>query len=200
MHNLVESGMHHVKIKGCPDALHYLPVQDGAKKRRSSVNKNLAELIHTAKQGPVHLRFDSGKVLITPEDHPRFEMAAKRAVDVLHQMRSVDEVRRQFNEHYLPFLHAWCEKHADRVKACYLGSPTPYGLSVFVVAQTDDYDFSLGRHISEFALTLEREGWSSNILQIPDGEEDDLFTFFDPEESLQVYHAQCEAARCQIEA
>jgi hypothetical protein len=36
-------------------------------------------------------------------------------------------------------------------------------------------------------LILEKEGWSSNILHIPDGDEEDLLTFFDPETSLQVY-------------
>jgi hypothetical protein len=64
---------------------------------------------------------------------------------------------------------------------------TPHGLTVFVVNGATEYDFSLGDQISEFGLLLEKEGWSSNILQIPDGDEEDLLTFFDPETSLQVY-------------
>ena len=143
-------------------------------------------------KGPVHLRFDGGKVLITPEDHPRFLMAAKRAVDVLRQEKLKDELLRQFNDHYLPFLNSWCEGHRSKIKACYLGTPSSYGLTVFVIG-TGRYDFGLGEEISSFALQLEQEGWPSNILQIPDGDEDDLRTFFDPEDSLQVY-AKIEAA------
>ena len=74
---------------------------------------NMAQAME--KKGPVHLRFDGGKVLIFPEDHPRFEMAAKRAVDVLQQAKSIEEVLRQFNEHYLPFLNNWCQTHSDKV-------------------------------------------------------------------------------------
>jgi hypothetical protein len=134
----------------------------------------------------VHLRFDGGKVLITPEDHPRFMMAAEKAVDVLQKEQAREELMRQFNDHFLPFLNAWCESQNHRVQACYLGTPTPFGLTVFVIGK-HQYDFSLGDEISRFALQLENEGWPSNILQIPDGDEEDLAAFFNPESSLQVY-------------
>lgn len=136
---------------------------------------------------PVYLRFDGGKVFITPEDHPRFIMAAKRAVKVLQREKAVDEKLRQFNDEYLPRLYQWCLDHHHKVRACYLGLPNPYGLTVFVIGATDQYDFELGDEISQFALELERAGWSSNILQIPDGEAEDLRTFFNPENSLEVY-------------
>jgi hypothetical protein len=151
----------------------------------------MAQLTHTGK--PVHLRFDGGKVFITPEDHPRFIMAAKRAVRILQREKAVEEKLRQFNDEYLPQLHQWCLDRCDKIRACYLGAPTPHGLTVFVIAVTDQYDFELGDEISQFALRLEREGWSSNIIQIPDGEEEDLRTFFKPENCLEVY-AQAKAA------
>ena len=151
----------------------------------------MTQLTQTRK--PVHLRFDGGKVLITPEDHPRFIMAAKRAVKVLQREKAVEEKLRQFNDEYLPQLYQWCLDHRDKVRACYLGLPNPHGLTVFVIGATDKYDFELGDEISKFALWLEREGWPSNILQIPDGEEEDLRTFFNPESSLEVY-AEAKAA------
>jgi len=151
----------------------------------------MTQLSRTRK--PVYLRFDGGKVFITPEDHPRFIMAAKRAVKILQREKAVEEKLRQFNDEYLPLLYQWCLDRRDKIRACYLDAPTPHGLTVFVIAATDQYDFELGDEISQFALRLEREGWSSNILQIPDGEEEDLRTFFKPENALEVY-AQAKAA------
>ena len=142
--------------------------------------------ISTSRKGPVHLRFDGGKVLISAEDSRRFIMAANRAVRVLQQEKEREDVRRRFNNHYLPFLHDWCVRHADAIRACYLGMPTSHGLTVFVVSK-DKYDFSLGDEIARFGIQLEQEGWSSNILQIPDGDQDDMLTFFNPETSLEVY-------------
>lgn len=148
-------------------------------------------MIPVEKKGAVHLRFDGGKVFITPEDHPRFMMAAEKAVEVLQKEKAKEEMMRQFNDHFLPFLHAWCVSHSERIQSCYLGMPTPYGLTVFMIGNAQ-YDFALGDEISRFALQLEKEGWPSNILQIPDGDEEDLLTFFNPESSLQVY-AKAEA-------
>ncbi|MGH7173695.1 MAG: hypothetical protein ACRELG_25715 [Gemmataceae bacterium] len=142
---------------------------------------------------PVHLRFDDGKVFITPDDHPRFIMAAKRAVKILQRDNAIEEKLRRFNDEYLPQLYQWCLDRRGKVRACYLGAPTPHGLTVFVIAATEQYDFELGDEISQFALRLEREGWSSNILQIPHGEEEDLRTFFKAEKSLEIY-AQTKAA------
>jgi hypothetical protein len=149
-------------------------------------------MVPAIRKGPVHLRFDGGKVLISPEDSRRFSMAANRAVRVLQQEKEREEVLRQFNNHYLPFLYEWCRRHAPKVRACYLGMPTPNGLTVFIVSE-DKYDFCLGDEIAKFGIQLEQEGWSSNILQIPDGDEDDMLTFFNPETSLEVY-AEPEAA------
>jgi hypothetical protein len=115
------------------------------------------------------------------------------AVKILQREKAVEEKLHQFNDEYLPRLYQWCLDRRDKVRACYLGVPTPHGLSVFVIAATEQYDFELGDEIAHFALRLENDGWSSNILQLPDGEEEDLRTFFKPENALEVY-AQAKAA------
>ena len=147
----------------------------------------------TDSRKPVHLHFAGGKVLITPEDAKRFRIAAGRAVKAIQREKDADEYRRRFQDDYLPRLHAWCEMNREAVRACYLGLPTPHGLTVFVVGSSPRYDFVLGGKISEFALDLEDEGWSSTIIQITHGEPEDLLAFFDPESALEVY-AQPEAA------
>jgi hypothetical protein len=148
----------------------------------------------TVAKGPVHLRFDDNEVLVTPKDHDRFMLAAQKAVDALRRMTETEEWLERFSEEYLPLLHSWCKEHADRVGACYLGFPSRNGaLPVFVIGSSSDYDFDLGREVSALELRLEDHGWSSDVLQIPLGDENDLSTFFDPTESLQVY-GQPEAA------
>ena len=141
---------------------------------------------------PVHLHFAEGKVLITPDDAKRFRIAVSRAVNALQREEDVDEYRMRFQDEYLPRLHSWCLANHEAVRGCYLGLPTPHGLTVFVVGRSKRFDFVLGSKISEFALELEDDGWSSNIIQITHGEPEELMTYFDPESSLEVY-AQSEA-------
>lgn len=138
-------------------------------------------------RGPVPLRFDEDRVLIHPEDHRRFMRAAKRAARILLRGQQIDEAVQRFNDEYLPRLYKWCLDHRDKVQACYLGTPTPSGIDVFMVGTTDRYDFALGTAISHFALQLEREGWPSNIRQIPQGDADELLTFFKPEDCFEIY-------------
>ena len=151
----------------------------------------MTQLIHTRE--PIHLHFDSGRVLIMPEDHPRFIRTAKRAVKVFQRENANGKKLHQFNDEYLPKLYQWCLERNGKVRACYLGLPNPHGLPVFVIGATAKYDFDLGDEISQFALLLEQEGWPSNILQLPDGEEEELRTFFKPETSLEIY-AQAKTA------
>ena len=143
--------------------------------------------------GPVHLRFDDGVVYIVPRDSKRFRMAARRAVEALQERAEFDEMMQRFEQEYLPCLHAWCEEHHSQISSCYLWVPTHHGLTVLVVGASGQYDFELGKVISDFAIVLEEQRWPSNILQIVAGEPDELLTYFDPKASLQVY-AQSETA------
>ena len=146
----------------------------------------------TSSRKPVHLHFAEGKVLIQPDDAMRFRIAASRAVESRQPEEDMDEYRMRFQDEFLPRLHAWCLKNREAVRACYLGLPTRHGLTVFVVGSSTRFDFALGSKISEFALELEDEGWSSNIIQITHSEPENLLAFFDPESALEVY-AQSEA-------
>jgi len=169
-----------------------LGVEEGLARWQICSREGTAMTQLTSINKPVSLRFDDGKVFITPEDSSRFHLAAKRAVKGLQREMVIEEKLRRFKDEYLPRLYLWCLDRRDKVRACYLGAPTPHGQTVFVIGATGCYDFELGNDISLFALRLENEGWSSNILQIPDGEDEDLQTFFKPENSLEIY-AQAKA-------
>lgn len=62
---------------------------------------------------------------------------------VLQREKAREELLKQFYDHYLPVLHDWCVRRADKVRACYLGVPTPHGLTKFIVG-SEAYDFDLG--------------------------------------------------------
>ena len=153
-------------------------------------------MLETTTKKPVHLRFDGGKVWITPEDSSRFRMAARRAVRVLHREKAIDREVLRFQNEYLPRLNSWCEANKDLVQTCYLGRSTAHGLTVFVLGIAPKYSFDLGDKISDLAIQLEDEGWSSHIVQISNADDDEIATFFDPESALQIY-AQSQAASGQ---
>jgi hypothetical protein len=155
--------------------------------RGKSSFDGVAVTTKTKAKGPLHLHFSAGQVLITPRDHDRFVMAARGAVETLQKQAAIAEWLEKFEDEYLPLLFGWCEEHKHQITSCYLGAPSPHGLTVFVVGASGGYNFELGEAISHLGLQLEQEGWSSNILQIVAEEDEDLLTYFDPEISLQVY-------------
>src|SRR5258708_25252478 len=71
-------------------------------------------------RGPVQLRFDGGKVVVTPEDQDRFVLAADRAVEACQMMNAGLQLRQRFAEEFLARIFQWCQEHADRVNDCYV--------------------------------------------------------------------------------
>ena len=139
------------------------------------------------RKGPVHLRFDDGVVFVTAQDSDRFLVAAKKAVEALQRVTELDRVVDLFSEEYLPRLHNWCLEHQNKLAACFVSPPRGPSLVVFVVGKTNQYDFELGKRISQLELDLEDMGWTSDVLQLPSGDDEELRTFFNPEQALQIY-------------
>jgi hypothetical protein len=52
-------------------------------------------------KGPVQLRFDGGKVVITPEDQDRFVLAADQAVEACQMMNAGLQLREKFAQEFL---------------------------------------------------------------------------------------------------
>jgi hypothetical protein len=142
----------------------------------------------------IQLRYSDGIVMVTPEDEDRFFMTAQRAVEACQEAHRLDAAVRSFKEQFVRPLHDWCGAHRRGVQSCYVPMPTGGHLKVFVVGSSARFDFSLATEVANLELTLSDAGWSVNVLQIPAASEDDLHTFFDPNESIQVYDAQLEAA------
>jgi hypothetical protein len=136
-------------------------------------------------QGPIHLRFDAGKVVVTPEDQDRFVLASESAVQACQIMNASLQLRERFKEEFLAGLFRWCQDHADKVGECYVA--ISHVLSVFIVGTSGKYDFSLDDPISDLEMAMDEKGWSCDILQLPSNDTDSLKAFFNKEQSILVY-------------
>lgn len=136
-------------------------------------------------QGPVQLRFDAGKVVITPEDQDRFVLAANNAVRACQLINASLQLRERFKEEFLAGLFRWCQENAIKVGECYVAMED--GITVFVVGSAGKYDFDLDKPISTIEMAMEEKGWPCDIIQLPTSDGDSLKSFFDKENSIQVY-------------
>jgi hypothetical protein len=144
------------------------------------------------KKGPVYVHFDDGQVFVTPQDYDQFLNSARPAIEALRRAVDAEAWVKSFFEDYIPHLHRWCQAHADKVSSCFVTLPVGQSIKAYVVVR-DDYDRRLGEEIARLELELEDKGWSSDVMQLPAGEEADLQTFFKAEDSIQVY-AEAQAA------
>lgn len=141
-----------------------------------------------ARRGPVQLRFDDSGVTVTPEDQDRFFLTAKQAIKACRESKSQELMIQRFKDEFLAKIHDWCNRHSDMIGECYVAS-SPYGavMSVFVIGSTGHYDFSLSDPISDLEISLVDNGWTADVVQLPDGDVSRRMSFFDEEKAIQVY-------------
>jgi hypothetical protein len=135
---------------------------------------------------PIQLRWDDGKVVVTPEDEDRFIQEAGWAVRACQQKLAQDRFVEQFKNEFLLALHGWCESHSDRVRDCYV-VPGSAWISVFIVTSAPGYDFDLSDAVADLEMALFEKKWPADVLQIPNAGPESLQTFFDREKAIQVY-------------
>ena len=137
--------------------------------------------------GPIQaLNWNGGDVLITPEDNDRFVREAKWAVSACQSAMALEIYVKEIKHKFLFEIHKWCEQHQDKVQSAFVVLMPNY-FQVFVVTKSHRYDFELSDPLSDFEMELFKNGWSCEVLQIPDGSYETLETFFDTEKSIQVY-------------
>jgi hypothetical protein len=140
----------------------------------------------TRHRGPVQLRFDGGKVVVTPEDQDRFVLAADTAVEACQLMNAGLQLRQRFADEFLARVFQWCQQFADRVSACYVAMRDGT-LTVFVIVSREEYDFGLDDPLSDLEAEMEEKGWSSDFIQLPNGDADSRRAFFEEEKSIEIY-------------
>ena len=136
---------------------------------------------------PIQLRWGDGQVVVTPEDQDRFVREAKWAVAACQGLLQLETFVKKLQEELLTAVHKWCERNAGRVLACYIPFASPQVIQVFVIGNGAALDFQLCELTSELESSLEQEGWSTDIVQLPNSSPEMLLSFFDPSRSIQVY-------------
>ena len=128
----------------------------------------------------------SGQVTVEPEDEDRFVISAQEAVKACQDHQKADHAIRAFKQEFLGPLWEWCFLHAAQVKACFV--PRTVGhLEVYVIGTSEQYDFAFGDDVARLELSLADRGWNVSAMQLPDGPDEDLLSYFNPEGAIQVY-------------
>jgi hypothetical protein len=146
----------------------------------------MADTTKVAHRQPAKLSFSDGEVMVTPKDRDIFFISATKATEACREAVRNEQGFKQFETEFLIPLNAWCEKHAEKVRACYLPLPTR-NIQVFIVGTSPRYDFELGEELATLELKLSQAGWRVGISQLPEADDDSLGTFFSPEGALEVY-------------
>jgi hypothetical protein len=141
---------------------------------------------NVARKAPIRLSYRDGQVMVTPEDQDIFFISAEKAAEACRQAVQRDDRVKSFKERFLVPLHRWCERHMDRVAACYLPVPSGY-LQAFIVTNSKRFDFELGDQIAALERELSKDGWQVGLSQLPAADDRSLTTFFNPEGALEIY-------------
>jgi hypothetical protein len=136
---------------------------------------------------PVRLSYADGKVIVTPDDQDRFMLSARKAIEACKNAVRLEEEFANFKNNLILPLKAWCERHAAKVSACYLGTPNHRAIPAYVVGGTERYDFELTDELVTLADELESNGWCVHVSQVPRGGPESLAALFDVGSALQVY-------------
>ena len=146
----------------------------------------MADSTKVSRRQPAKLSFTDGEVMVTPKDRDIFFISATKAIEACREAIRNEQGFKQFETELLIPLHAWCEEHREKVRACYLPRPAN-NIQVFVVGTSRKYDFELGEKLATLELKLSQAGWRVGISQLPEADDDSLGTFFSPEGALEVY-------------
>ncbi len=137
---------------------------------------------------PIQLHWAGGQVVVTPEDESRFVLAAGAAITACQNAVAIEHYLHQFKDQFLTPLHEWCEEQKAHVQSCYVAPLTTIFIKVFVVTRSERYDFALSDLIADLESQLGKKGWRADILQIAAKSPEEIRVFFDPLESILVYH------------
>jgi hypothetical protein len=132
------------------------------------------------------LSFSDGEVVVHPRDQDIFLISAEKATEACRNAVQQDQRVKRFVEELLTPLHEWCVANAERVKACYLPTPTHH-IQVFVVTNSRRFDFEFAEKVALLEREFAKKGWRIGVSQLPDADDDSLATFFNPEGALEVY-------------
>lgn len=123
---------------------------------------------------PVRLTFRSEQhILVESDNEDRFMMTMREAAYACKQAQDKQEWQDDFKK-FLHEVHQWCEAHAGKVEAGYVGVGDG-SLNVFVCTKSADYDFDIDDELTELDIDLvKNHPWLvAEVLQIPEQTRED---------------------------
>ena len=143
----------------------------------------------TTKQGQIahhlHEREVSDKqVVVHPDDDDLFVVAGKNLIRSCRLQSSIELWLKEL-ELAKNYIRSWCQVRRDKVIAAYL-VPRPTRLSLFLVQQSDAYDFDLSDDVTDLDLDLNKDYNLGNVepFQIPAAE---VLRFVDLQQADQLH-------------
>lgn len=158
-----------------------------------AIDSGSTDMVATKKKEPLRVKWNDGQVVIEPKDNDIFAVTAQQAIEGCRWQTKVQEVGDRFKEEIIERIHKWCVDHDSLVRYCYSAFVGGEGLAVYVVGQSNNYDFGLGDEMASLQSTLHNAGWLIQVLQIPVDNKEDLESFFSIDEAIEIY-AKAEAA------
>lgn len=141
---------------------------------------------------------DRKKVVLRPRDRAAFELLSDDVLEACVRARrgkvalaARNGQRARWSERLksmLGDLRAFCESHADAVRACYL-TVRDAGVAVYFVLQRDDYDVRFDEVLDGLEARIERDypEFAAELGQLPAGERHELSAFIDFERGAAIY-------------
>jgi hypothetical protein len=144
--------------------------------------------VNLAKSSRMYARlsFTDGDVVVAPRDRDLFLISAEKATEACRETIQAEQRVKQFEEQLLTPLNEWCQRHQDKLKACYVPLPERY-IRIFCVTKSKAFDFEFAEKIAGLEVELASAGWRVNTFQLPEADEESLGTFFNPIGALEVY-------------
>jgi hypothetical protein len=131
--------------------------------------------------------WDDDRILVEdPKCEDRFVMTAQDMIKACQRHSEDKRTIQFFKEEVLRPLFDWSKSH-PQVAGCYIPEKLRWA-QVFVVTESEQYDFGLGAEISKLELQFfDAHGLNVQITQLPRTDEDCVRTFFNTDGAIEVY-------------
>lgn len=137
---------------------------------------------------PIQLRWDSGKVVFTPENQDRFVLSAQATMNACQAQLAFTKALEAFFNECGSRIRDWCESRSEQIEACFVPLPLLMEVTkVFIIGRERQLDFDLIDQASSLEVALGQIGWNVDIVQLPAASAETLRSYFDAGNSVKLY-------------
>lgn len=139
-------------------------------------------------QGPLALNWTDGQLDVSPQLQQRLLAEVQQGICESQEAAALQWLVSRFQSLFLKRLHVWCEKHRERIEACYVLCPlSGEQIKVLMVRRSPKFDFALSDSIADLETVFQQADWPCDILQAAPDSPGELQALFDAHGSINVY-------------